>query len=795
MDPFVIPEGNDDSQGGSSEHDYANVVEKLSLKEAGGMSQSHLNRWASQQNTPVSYYSDDYGTQSESSILRRGWRVICIRKRLIVLVTAVISLLVTLLVYSTKPKYQATATIELGKENASLIQISKDVIIHNDDSIKTKKFLLQSTPLLETVVLNLRLDRKPDFLSTEKNWFSDVIYKITGKNDADDRNGVSSVTAETDSAQRTDRPYTAEDHERRSAEQTARLEPFVKVLTDNLTVEEIRDTRLLNVSFTHTDRVLAAAVANGVVQALIQSTFETKSERFNTASTWLDRQTHELRAKVDQAEQELAAYTRAHNVISNDGSETVISDKLSRLHGETLRAESDRILKQSLYDEVRNGNVDQLPEAFTNPATVELKTKLNELTTKAAQLSVNYGPDNPQTTEVQQQIAAVEKQTEANKRMLEAKLKADYERAVRDEQSLKQVLNQATNEAVQKNQTAMRFSILKQQFETSKALYADFLQKTSQANFEASQQDSNLRIIQPALVPKETKPPKRWEILVLGLALSLGTGVGAAFVVEKLDNRINTPEQLKRYVQLPAIGIIPPISKTASSLKKQKRLAITSAVTESYSMGSLNGQSAAAEAYRVLRTSVLLSPVGSVPKTILFTSSQPGDGKTTTTVNTAVSLAQLGSSVLIVDCDLRTPRVHELLDVDQSPGVSTFLSSELKVEDVIRLCQIPGLSVLTAGSVANNPSELFSSDKLKQMLSALSKLYDHILIDSPPLINLADPLILSTLVDGVILVVDGSKTTCDIALRAREELLSVGANIFGVVLNKFDSRRKTYGYY
>jgi capsular exopolysaccharide synthesis family protein len=136
-----------------------------------------------------------------------------------------------------------------------------------------------------------------------------------------------------------------------------------------------------------------------------------------------------------------------------------------------------------------------------------------------------------------------------------------------------------------------------------------------------------------------------------------------------------------------------------------------------------------------------------------------------------------------------------LLDVDQSPGVSTFLSSELKVEDAIRLCQIPGLSVLTAGSVANNPSELFSSDKLKQMLSALSKLYDHILIDSPPLINLADPLILSTLVDGVILVVDGSRTTCDTALRAREELLSVGANIFGVVLNKFDSRRKTYGGY
>jgi capsular exopolysaccharide synthesis family protein len=330
------------------------------------------------------------------------------------------------------------------------------------------------------------------------------------------------------------------------------------------------------------------------------------------------------------------------------------------------------------------------------------------------------------------------------------------------------------------------------------------MQKTNQANFEASQQNSNLRVIQPARVPKETKPPKRWQILILGLVLSLATGVALAFIVEKLDTRIDSIEQLSRHLQLPALAIIPPIARTSLARRTQTNKAITGDSSTTQTGGwfgtkrglvKLNGQSPAAEAYRVLRTSVLLSPLGTVPKVILFTSSQPGDGKTTTAANTAVSLAQLGASVLLIDADLRTPRVHELFEVDQSPGLSTVLLGDERVENVIRPLRLPDLSVLPSGAVPSNPSELVSSHKLKQMLHEVSGLYDHVLIDSPPLINLADPLILSTLVDGVILVVDGTKTTCDVALRAREELVGVGANIFGVVLNRFSSRGKKYGGY
>ena len=202
-----------------------------------------------------------------------------------------------------------------------------------------------------------------------------------------------------------------------------------------------------------------------------------------------------------------------------------------------------------------------------------------------------------------------------------------------------------------------------------------------------------------------------------------------------------------------------------------------------------------AEAYRVLRTSVLLSAVSSPPKTILVTSSQPGDGKTTTAVNTAVSLGQLGKSVLIIDCDLRTPRVHELFNADQSPGLSTYLSGELALEDVIQELEAPNVSLLAAGPVPSNPAELLSSNRMGDLLQTLAQRFDHILIDSPPLINFADPLILSAKVDGVILVIYGGKTTLHEALRARDDLLTVGANAFGVVLNNFDVRRERYGYY
>lgn len=722
----------------------------------------------------------------EASPLNKWWNVIRARKGLITLVTVVVGVLICLGIYRMQPKYRATTIIEIGKENTTLIQISKDLIIQSDDNLKTKKFILRSTPLLEDAIVALQLDRSPAFLSTER--------RSLWRPGTESRPNVSGQREQT---------LSASEHTElvRSPEESERLEPFVREVEENLDVEEVGDTRLLKVSFTHADPELAAAVSNAVVDSLIRRSLDSKAGKVSEVSTWLDRQTLGLKEKVEKAASDLEDFTRGNNIVSTEGP-SVASDKVSRLHGEVVRAEADRILKQSLFEEIQRGNLSQIPEAFTNPGTVELKKRLNELNATAAQLAVNYGPENPQTLEVQHQIAVVQKQMDQANKTLEAKLKSDYERSQRDEQSLKGLLERAKVETVTQNQTAIHYSVLKEQFETAKSLYSDFLQKTNQANLQVSQEPRNLRVIQVARVPRETTSPKRWQLMTLGLMFSFGTGLAAAFLSAALDTTIRTPEQVKRYVQLPALGLIPPFdSKRFELFRRFQSSSPTeiSIVNEHRNLPAsqlaLNGRSPADEAYRVLRTSVVQSGVGAGPRTMLVTSSQPGDGKTTTAVNTAISLAQLGASVLIIDCDLRTPKVHTLLGVDHSPGLSECLEGNLGLDDAIQRLQIPNLSLLPSGSIPVNPAELISSNRMKSLLRGLGRRYDYILLDSPPLINLADALILSTCVDGVILVVYGGKTTCEAASRAREELENVGANILGVVVNRFNSRRERYTYY
>ena len=294
--------------------------------------------------------------------------------------------------------------------------------------------------------------------------------------------------------------------------------------------------------------------------------------------------------------------------------------------------------------------------------------------------------------------------------------------------------------------------------------------------------------------------PRRGFTIFAALLLSTGIGIGLAFFLEYLDNTIKTVEDVGRYTQLPALSVIPAVAGSMPrklTAKGRKAIAATAGASErSQQLVTLDPHSAAAEAYRVLRTSVLLSAAGQPPKTVLITSGQPGEGKTTTAINTAISLAQLGASVLIIDCDLRRPTTHTVLGVEHLQVLSTYLSqTQVTLDEVIQQLPIENLSLLPCGPIPPNPAELIISDRMKEMLKELSLRYDHIIIDSPPLINVTDPVILSTMVDGVILVVHGGKSTRDIVRRARQELATVGAKIFGVVLNNVDLRREGYDNY
>ncbi len=748
-------------------------------------------------------YGYGYGNGEEEGLrLREIWRIIRKHKWLILSITTVVTIVVAIEANRARPVYLASAFIEIGKETPAVRTGTGDAVIQADDdvyypqlTINTHLFRLTSEPILEEVAVKLKLDKDGRFFDTGRKTFWEAVQSLGNASTPKDQDNASVIEPETKDLS-PELPRTPEESER--------LAPYVGMISGGLRAEQVKETRTLKVSYSHTNPAIAAAIANCVAQTFIDRTFEKKTEKFTTASDWLDRTTRELKARVEQSEQSLANYTKEHNIFSLEGKETLTTDKLTRLHDQASRIETERILKQSIYEEVKAGRVAQLPAAFADTKLASLQTKLEELQAKADQLANKYGPENPQIVETAQEIKSTRAQLEVNRQALEQKLKAEYELAQRDERSLKAALQQAKGEAVQQNQDAIQLGILKQEVDTAKSLYTDFLQKTKQAEVQAHQQANNLHLIQPARVPKSPLGSGASRAIMMGFFMSLVAGIGLAYFLEYLDNTVKTVEDVSRYVRLPALGVIPAIAMSGSGRisagRKGKRLPATNGAKANKQAARtdamvLDNRSMAAEAYRAVRTSMLLSAAGHAPKTMLITSGQPGEGKTTTAVNTAISLTQLGASVLLIDCDLRRPSLHKILHVDHTRGLSTYLSRDIELDGLIQKSMVPNLSVLPCGPLPPNPAELISSERMKELLRQMADRYDHILLDSPPLMNVTDPVILSSMVDGVILVIHGGKTSRAITTRARQELVNVGAKIFGVVLNNVDLSQGGYDEY
>jgi polysaccharide biosynthesis transport protein len=787
---------------------------------------------------PVVYsdgYAEDYGYGYGESQrpnepqwhLRDLWRVVGKHKWLILSLTLIATGILAVEILRIRHTYTAFSILEIRKEAPSLVTPVADADPENLVSIKTKLLMFSSRPLLEDVIVQSRLNQNPGFQDVAEKRSRWEVVKSIGKlglllNEpppaapADTTLPFGALTLD-DASQAAYEPVAVN-----LPAEHAHLDRFVSILEQHLTVEHLKDTQALKISFTHRDPKIAALVANGLAQSFVKANFQSRTESYSATSSWLDRSTRALKARVEQADEDLARYSRENNIYS-EGKTKLATDKLVRMHDQATRAEIDLQLKRSLYEEVEQGRVAQLPDSFTDTRIIELQRKLNEISITAAQLELTYGPDNPKVQDVQQQMAKIREQIAESRTALEGKIKSDYSRALRDDDSLKQALAQAKSEAVEQDQASVQYNILKQEVDTSRALYNELLQKASHAELDTAKQKSNINIIRPARVPRLPDGPNHGLTILLGFMVSLGASVGLAFGFEYFDNTIRNADDVNRYVQLPTLGIIPAIAsagaKRLTGLRadnRKSRLSIISpeaAAEESEDLGNyflrflppsetskqepekliaVNQNSSIAEAYRALRISLMMPPEGDPPKTILFTSGWPGEGKTTTIVNTAISLAQLGASVLIIDADLRKPAAHKGLSVKYADGLSTCLSEGGDIDAVIQRLSIPGLSLLPCGPIPVNPAELISSPRLKEMLSTLATRYDHLLIDSPPLMYVTDPLILANQVEGVVLIVQGGQTARDVVRQSCQMLSQVGAKILGVVLNKIDLRDQMY---
>ncbi|HZF41163.1 MAG TPA: polysaccharide biosynthesis tyrosine autokinase [Blastocatellia bacterium] len=748
----------------------------------------------------------------ETSSIRENWRKIRKRKWLVLAVTVIVTTIVTVESFRTKTTYQATAKVALTNDNPAIFKLGATTLgVDNNDRLKTEMLLLRTYPLLAKVIVRYGLDEDPAFLQADERRtmmeaaraiiakFTGAISQKGGQENAGGQPAFDSPPPQIDG------PL--------SPEEVERLASYIARLDDSLYVSQIEETRAIQISFTHTDPGVAAKVANGVAQVFVDESFSNKTARSSSSATWLDRTTRQLKAQMEEAERNLADYSRNNGIFfSTDEKQNLVVGKLADLYDKVLKADMNANSKESLYDEVKEGRVTRLPEAFSDPGITQNQGKLGGLRIELAQLTATFGPENPNVLKVRSQIAELERLIAESTKNLGDRLKAEAERASREEKLLKGSFEVAKAEAVEQNQAAIKFNILKQNVDTTKALYNDFLQKTNQAQIEQQHDANDMRIIDPARAAPVG--PRRGRAIFIGFMLSLAAGVGLALLLEHLDNTVKNVEDVARAAQLPTLALIP--SMNADSMlpvagrKNDWQQMIKSGAAKLGGPGgllargmqppgdnpaALGTSSSVVESYRMLRTSILLSTAGAPPKTILITSSQPGEGKTTTAVNTAISLSQLGASVLLIDADLRRPAVHTAFKITRDRGISNYLSGHAPLDDLIVKLPIPNLYVLPCGPIPPNPAELISSNRMKELLRELGQRFDHILIDSPPMVSVTDPVILSTMVDGSILVVQAGRSTRELARRARRELARVGARVFGVVLNNVDVRREGYDYY
>jgi len=532
---------------------------------------------------------------------------------------------------------------------------------------------------------------------------------------------------------------------------------------------------------------------------------ERKTETTNSAGDFLQRRIDDLQSEIRTDEEQLINYAKNHQILSLDASQNTVVDRLAGLNKQLLEAENDRKAAEAAYRAVlAPGALEAQADATNNKTSAPIEAKLAELKQHRAQLLLEYTEKYPEVKDVDQQIAMLEKQVEQSRAhtesMVKTNLETSYRQALRKEDALREAFEKQRAETLNQNEAAVNYRIIQQQVETNKSLLDGLLQRSKENEVILAGTPNNVHVVDHAAIPKTPIGPKRTQAIALAALFALILGIALARYLDYMDDSVRTSEDVENFLRLPALTVIPTIGNSA---RRRLLSAMPGSKRNGHQGGPellLNGsqRSALAESYRQLRTLVLLSSAGGAPKTLLVTSSQPGEGKTTTVVNTAMILAQTGAKVVIVDGDMRRPRLHSIFNLDNDKGLSGILASKMTEGEMLGCVQQheeSSLYLLPSGRLPPNPAELLGSDQIRSLISVLENTFTHIVIDSPPVASFTDGVLLSSVADGVLLVVHGGAASRHIVRRSKQLLSDVGAKIFGVVLNNVTVSRHDYYYY
>jgi capsular exopolysaccharide synthesis family protein len=613
--------------------------------------------------------------------------------------------------------------------------------------------------------------------------------------------------------------------------EAARLAPYVEALQLGLAVDPvketrlpIKETRLINIAFTHTDPDMATRIVNTLADTYVRSNLENKYDVNAMTREILQKRIAELKSQTRDGEERLIEYAKANEILSLDPSQNTVVDRLAGLNRQLLEAENERKLAEATYNAaLAPGAAEALAESAIAREAAESNNRLAELRQRRAQLLVESTEEWPEVKEIDQQIAALEKHVVNNRdragSVMVRNLETKYRQSLAREQALRGAFNEQRGETLKQNEAAIYYRMMQQEVETGKELLDGLLQRQKENDGQLAGMLNNIRVNDYAVVPKVPIGPKRMLYTTVAFIFSLALSLGLAVLTDYMDNTMRSADDVEKTLQTRTLAAIP--AAGISDYSRRPQLSRSSSIKDVMQHGVMllsealpkrNGNGAGRspllltedsdawlnEVYRQLRTSILLSrPSGSL-QTILVTASLPSEGKTTTAINTALSLARTGARVLLIDGDTRRPRVHHAFDFDNEEGLTTTLvnnQSEAEILSLIKVHDNSQLCVLTSGPAEPSFTELLGSPQMSRVMSHLQANFEYIIIDSPPVAHFADGILMSQMADGVLLVVNSGKTPREVVVNTKQTLHDVGAQVIGVVLNNVKILPYDYSYY
>jgi len=696
-----------------------------------------------------------YGpTFDEQSAVLHYWQILRKRRWYVLGTLAVIfgiSVVVSLM--STRI-YEASSKLAIYPESASAVGFkdsgNEPTASDNDLALQTQASILLSDTLALKAIDTMHLDRDPRF--TGKNATGPVQTSNPAHNDG----------------------------------QPALLRQF----QGGLKVEPVPGTRIVLVSYSNPDPRLAADIVNTLVQTFIEANVRTRYESATQTAEWLSQELADLRVKVEASEEKLVGYQKQHGILGIDEKQNIVTAKLDELNKELTAVEADRIQKESNYRFAMSEDSAGSDKAYPLEGGLldKLLEKEADLNAQYAQLTTQFGSGYPKVAELSNQLKQLRTEIADEQARTRHRLRSDYLAAVQREKMLTIAMEQQKQEANKLNESAIEYSVLKRDADSNHQLYDSLLQKLKEAGIAAGLRSSNIRVVDVAQVPDLPVSPHLPRNLAFGFLLGLGGGIALALVLENLDTTVRNMEEAKAICTLPALGMIPLQGSLTDGYPKKVLGALPELNGNSLPLITCaQPRSPAAESFRALRTSIILSSFGTAPRVILITSSLPQEGKTTVSANAAIVMAQRGSRVLLVDGDLREPALAKMFGITGMGGLSTVIDGSHRFEDVVvPIPHVPNLHILPSGPVYSQPAELLGSSKMKECISRWRNEFDYVIVDTPPCLSFTDAVLLSREADGVILVTRWGRTT-KAALRAASDLLlQVHANVIGLVLNAYD---------